>query len=132
MTTRFSVSQKCALAFGAVYLLVGLLGFAVTGLSGEGDLLVFAVNPLHNVVHILIGVAAIASARSAGVAATTLTVIGAALGLVTVLGFLGLLDVLGMHHGIAEPDNFLHLATAVAALLIGLLFGPPDSQDGEA
>jgi hypothetical protein len=118
--------QQAAIGFGAVYLLVGLVGFAITGLSGEGDLLIFAVNPLHNVVHVVIGVAALASFRSPGAAATMLTIIGAALGLVTVLGLFGVLDLLGMYHGIAEPDNFLHLASAVAALLIGLLFGPSD------
>lgn len=123
--------QQAALVFGAVYLLVGLVGFAVTGLSGEGDLLIFAVNPLHNVVHVVIGVAALASFRTPGAASTALTIIGAALGLVTVLGLLGVLGVLGMHDGIAEPDNFLHLASAVAALLIGLLFGPSDEASEE-
>ena len=53
--------QRFAQVFGAVYLLVGLLGFLVTGFDGftEHDhsqtLLGFAVNPLHNIVHILIG-----------------------------------------------------------------------------
>jgi hypothetical protein len=124
-----SVVQLAAIVFGAVYLLVGVIGFAITGLSGEGDLLIFAVNPLHNVVHLVIGAAALASFRSPGAAATTLTLLGAALGLVTVLGLFGVLGVLGMHRGIAEPDNFLHLASAVAALLIGLLFGPADEPE---
>ncbi|MEV0890552.1 DUF4383 domain-containing protein [Promicromonospora sp. NPDC050262] len=61
-TRTRGVSQWLALTIGVVYLLVGAAGFLVTGFSGfaehdhEQTLLGFAVNPLHNVVHLLIGV----------------------------------------------------------------------------
>ncbi len=55
------VHQYLALVIGIVYLLVGVVGFAVTGFDGwtvhdhSQTLLVFAINPLHNVVHLVIG-----------------------------------------------------------------------------
>jgi len=53
------------LAIGAVYTLVGILGFLVTGLedfAAETDktLLGFELNPLHNIVHLAIGLAGLA------------------------------------------------------------------------
>ncbi|KEP72842.1 hypothetical protein HR12_39760, partial [Microbacterium sp. SUBG005] len=70
-----SPNRIVATVFGAVYLLVGLLGFAVTGgvgfISSEGGLLlgIFEVNPLHNIAHLLIGaallVAGLSNARAA-------------------------------------------------------------------
>jgi hypothetical protein len=68
--------QWLALAIGVVFLLIGLLGFAVTGFDGwtahdeNETLLGFAVNPLHNVVHLVIGLAGIGLARTPGGART--------------------------------------------------------------
>src|SRR5215217_3783372 len=62
--------QILALVFGAVYLLVGIVGFFVTGFddfAGNGQhemLLIFMINPLHNIVHIVIGVAGLLLART--------------------------------------------------------------------
>jgi hypothetical protein len=54
--------------------------------------------------------------------------IGGILGLVTVLGFIGVTDILGMS-GFADPDNFLHLATATLALYFGsVAAGGTDSR----
>ena len=58
-------SQLLALAIGAVYTLVGILGFFVTGFenfASETDktLLGFEINPLHNLVHLAIGLAGLA------------------------------------------------------------------------
>jgi hypothetical protein len=66
MSTTRQPAQWLALAIGVLYLLVGVAGFAVTGFDGftepDGDLLlgVFEVNPLHNIVHLLIGAAGVA------------------------------------------------------------------------
>jgi hypothetical protein len=61
-------SQVLTLVIGAVYTLVGILGFIVTGLSdfaSETDetLLGFEINPLHNLVHLAIGLAGLAMWR---------------------------------------------------------------------
>jgi hypothetical protein len=56
-----SAAEYLVGAVGVVYLLVGVLGFFVTGGVGfadtDGALLlgIFEVNPLHNIVHLLIG-----------------------------------------------------------------------------
>ena len=123
-TTRgWSPAQRFAAVFGAVYLAVGVAGFVLTGFGDfaghdHATLLVFAVNPLHNVIHLvlalgwLVGCARHSTARLANLA------LGVLLGLVTVLGAVGGLGVLGMS-GLADPDNFLHLATATLSLYFG-------------
>jgi hypothetical protein len=116
-------AQRFAAVFGVVYLLVGLAGFALTGITDFSDhnhatLLIFAVNPLHNVIHLVLGVAWLAAAPRHRTARVANLAIGVVLGLVTVLGFVGVTDMLGMS-GFADPDNFLHLATATLALYFG-------------
>ncbi|HEX2901933.1 MAG TPA: DUF4383 domain-containing protein [Jatrophihabitans sp.] len=113
-----------ALAFGLIYLIVGILGFAITGLHGfasmDGPRVfgLFMVNPLHNVVHLLLAAIWLAGAPRAGTAKLANLVIGGLLGLVTVLGFAHVLTFLGIH-SLGDPDNFLHLATATLALYFG-------------
>ena len=127
-------AQRFAGLFGAVYLLVGLAGFAVTGFSDfaghhHHTLLIFAVNPLHNVVHLVLGAVWLAAAPRHGAARLANLALGVVLGLVTVLGFVGVTDMLGMS-GFADPDNFLHLATATLALYFGsIAAGGPDARD---
>lgn len=123
---RQSPNRLVATIFGAVYLLVGLLGFAVTGgvsfIATKGGLLlgIFEVNPLHNVAHLLIGaallVAGLASARAAkGVNIT----IGAVYLLLGIVGFFLVgtaLNILALN----TFDHFLHLASAIVLLGTGL------------
>jgi hypothetical protein len=116
-------AQRFAAAFGVVYLLVGVAGFALTGVTDFSDhnhatLLIFAVNPLHNIIHLALGIAWLAAAPRHRTARLANLAIGVVLGLVTVLGFVGVTDILGMS-GFADPDNFLHLATATLALYFG-------------
>ncbi|SEB91718.1 protein of unknown function [Paramicrobacterium humi] len=122
---KSSPNRLLATIFGAVYLLVGLLGFAVTGgvgfISNEGGLLlgIFMVNPLHNVAHLLIGAAlVIAGLANARAAKTTNIVIGAAYLLLGIVGFFlsGPANVLALN----VPDHFLHLGSAVILLGVGL------------
>lgn len=127
-TTPLSKSPNriVATAFGAVYLVVGLLGFLVTGgvafLATQGGLLlgIFAVNPLHNVAHLLIG-AALVIAGMSGVApakGTNLT-IGAVYLLLGVVGFFLVgtaLNILALN----TADHFLHLASAIVLLGVGI------------
>ncbi|MBQ9918245.1 DUF4383 domain-containing protein [Microbacterium proteolyticum] len=120
-----SPNRIVATVFGAVYLLVGLLGFAVTGgvgfISNEGGLLlgIFEVNPLHNIAHLLIGaallIAGLANARAAKGVNTT---VGAVYLLLGIVGFFltGPANILALN----VPDHFLHLASAVVLLGVGL------------
>ena len=123
---RTSPNRLVATIFGAVYILVGLLGFAVTGgigfLATEGGLLlgIFEVNPLHNVAHLLIGAALlIAGLVSARAAKTVNIIIGAAYLLLGIVGFFLVgtaLNVLALN----TFDHFLHLGSAIVLLGVGL------------
>ncbi|MWC00162.1 DUF4383 domain-containing protein [Agromyces seonyuensis] len=123
---RNSPNRILGTVFGAVYLLVGLLGFAVTAGVGfvatEGGLLlgIFAVNPLHNVAHLLIG-GALLVAGLVGVPAakTTNTVVGAAYLLLGIVGFF-LVGTAANVLALNTADHFLHLASAIVLLGVGL------------
>jgi hypothetical protein len=126
-------AQRFAAAFGVVYLLVGIAGFALTGVSDfaghhHHTLLIFAVNPLHNVVHVVLAVVWLAAAPRHRTARSANLALGVVLGLVTVLGFVGVTDMLGMS-GFADPDNFLHLATATLALYFGSIAAGGTERD---
>ncbi|MGG7465121.1 DUF4383 domain-containing protein [Plantibacter sp. YIM 135347] len=123
---RQSPNRLLATIFGAVYALVGLLGFAVTGgvqfIATQGGLLlgIFEVNPLHNIAHVLIGAALlIAGVSNVQAAKTVNTVVGAVYLLLGVVGFFivgSALNILALN----TADHFLHLASAVVLLGVGL------------
>jgi hypothetical protein len=120
-----SISKMTAGVFGAVYLLVGLLGFVPalgggSGLESSNLLGLFAVNGVHNVVHIAVGVAGLA-AFSQGPRMSTLfaQVVGVTYAILAAAGiffgsgnFLGLVPIGGL-------DIVLHAATAAALLYVG-------------
>lgn len=124
---RNSPNRIVAVIFGAVYLLVGLLGFAVTGGVGfvatEGGLLlgVFEVNPLHNVAHLLIGAALlIGGIVSAAAAKAVNGTVGAAYLLLGIVGFF-IADTGANILALNTADHFLHLASAI--VLLGVAVG---------
>lgn len=123
---RTSPNRLVGTLFGAVYVLVGLLGFAVTGgvgfLATDGGLLlgIFEVNPLHNIAHLLIGVALlIAGLSNVRAAKSANTTVGAVYLLLGVVGFFiagTALNILALN----TADHFLHLASAIVLLGVGL------------
>ena len=122
---RNSPNRIVATVFGAVYVLVGLLGFAVTGgvgfIATEGGLLlgIFQVNPLHNVAHLLIGAALlIAGLVSATAAKTVNIVVGGAYLLLGIVGFF-LAGTAANILALNTADHFLHLASAIVLLAVG-------------
>lgn len=116
-----------ALGFGAIYLLVGLAGFAVTGFdqwtaSETGEyLLGFELNPLHNVVHLLIGAALLAGGfRTERDARAVTWLVGAAYAVVGIVGFFVMdtdVDILALN----MADNWLHVGTAAIAFVAAFL-----------
>lgn len=123
---RTSPNRLVAVTFGAVYLVVGLLGFAVTGgvsfLATEGGLLlgIFMVNPAHNVAHLLIGAALLVSGlASVRAAKGANTVVGAAYLLLGIVGFF-LVGTAANVLALNTFDHFLHLASALVLLAVGL------------
>jgi hypothetical protein len=118
--------QLLALVFGAVYLLVGIIGFFVTGFdnfagNSQHEMLIglFMINPLHNIAHILVGVVGLVLARTLAGARTYGWLLA---GLYAVLFVYGLIavgkswDFLNINAG----DNVLHIATALVGLVIAL------------
>jgi hypothetical protein len=126
--------QMLALAFGAVYLLVGVVGFFITGFDGfasnrtDGNmdtLLIFMINPLHNIVHIVIGLAGIALSRTLAGARTYGWLLAVGYGAAFVYGLIAAgqdWDFLNIN----AADNVLHIATAVVGLVMAL--GPVDDR----
>ena len=125
-----SVNRLLGYVLGIVFLLVGALGFAVTSgvgfASREGKtLLGFEVNPLHNIVHLLVGVVLLLGAtRGVAAARAANTAIG---GTYLVVGIIGLFilnsdaNILALN----SADNVLHLVSAVALLGAGLAADKP-------
>jgi Domain of unknown function (DUF4383) len=124
--TRRSMSwpQTLALVFGAVYLVVGIIGFFWTGFdnfagNSQHEMLIglFMINPLHNIAHILVGLLGLALARSLAGARTygwLLAVLYTALfvyGLIAVGKSWDFLNING-------ADNVLHIATAAVGLVM--------------
>lgn len=105
--------------FAVVFIAIGVLGF-VPALTPGGNLLgIFQVSPIHNVIHLLSGIAVALAVLSGSTKYVKMyfQVFGVVYALVTVLGFvLGGNLVLLM---VNMADNFLHLAIAVASLYIG-------------
>ena len=122
---RSSPNRLVATVFGAVYLLVGLVGFAVTSGVGffatEGtNLIIFEVNPLHNIIHLAIGAALLyAGLTKVQTARTVNAGVGAVYLLVGILGLFLLSSPLNII-ALNGADNVLHLASAVLLLGVGL------------
>ena len=124
--------QLLGLAFGAVYLLIGIIGFFITGFENffgnengtpvhhEGEtLLGFMINPMHNVVHILIGAAGLALSRTLTGARTYGWLLAIGYGAAFVYGLIAIgeeWDFLNLN----AADNVLHIGTAIIGLVIAL------------
>ena len=121
-----SPNRLLGVVFGAVYVLVGILGFTVTSgvgfFSTSGGLLLglFEVNIFHNVAHLLIGAALLIAGLSSIPAARAVnTTVGAAYLLLGVVG----LFLVGSEFNILAinaADNVLHFASAAVLLAVGL------------
>ena len=118
--------QRAAQLFGWGFVIVGVLGFLVTGASMEDDPLLaprllglFPLNVMHNVVHLVLGVWGLASAPS--FAASKAYAIGAG-AIYLVLAVLGVFSpsMFGMVP-IGGNDIWLHLLFGLPLLLIGLM-----------
>ena len=115
--------QVLGLAFGAIYLLVGIIGFFVTGLDNFAGneqhemLLIFMINPLHNIVHILIGVVGLALSRTLAGAKTFGLLLAVGYGLAFIYGVIAVgkdWDFLNIN----GADNVLHVLSAIVGAAI--------------
>jgi hypothetical protein len=123
--------QQVALAFGVIYTLIGIIGFFITGFGdffGNANgtspehmdtLLGFMINPFHNVVHIVIGLAGIALSRTLRNARTYGWLLAVGYGAAFVYGLVAVdkdWDFLNLNWA----DNILHLVTALVGVAIAL------------
>ena len=117
-----TLAQTLALAFGIVFLLVGILGFipgitedapgSFAGEDSEGSLLgIFQTSVLHNLAHLAFGIGILA-ARKHATALTYLLVAGVAYLGLFLIGILGAMDWLPAD----DTDDWLHLVLGVALL----------------
>jgi hypothetical protein len=118
-------SQLLALAVGAVYTLVGVLGFLVTGLDDfatetDKTLLGFELNPLHNIVHLAIGLAGLALWRRLDSARLYGWLLAAGYGLAFVYGLFAAGNDDINFLSINGADNGLHLVSSIAGLAVAL------------
>jgi hypothetical protein len=123
--------KKAALVYGAVFALIGILGF-IPALTPKDDmgmpllLGIFMVGGVHNVIHLASGLLGLASSTNSKWARLYFQIFGLVYALVTVVGFIQGDTVLGLIH-VNLADNLLHLALAVTMLGIG--FGLKGEDD---
>lgn len=123
-SSRFTWPQILSLIVGALFFLVGLVGFVPTGLDhfathGGGDTIMgFGINPLHNIVHIVIGLAGLAASTSLRAARGFGWFLLIAYGLALIFGLFAVnrpnINFLNLN----VADNWLHGISALIGALI--------------
>ncbi|MGI9120651.1 MAG: DUF4383 domain-containing protein [Acidimicrobiales bacterium] len=128
-----AVVQILAGVVGAVFLLVGILGFIPGATTNFGDfgligpepaaklLGLFTVSVVHNIVHLAFGVAGLLTFRRAAAAGSFLIVGGLLYGVVLVYGLVvdraSSLNFLPIN----TADNWLHLGLSTGMVLLGVV-----------
>jgi hypothetical protein len=122
-----STKQKITLGFGVVYLIVGILGFlpgitVATDKPGQGLLLgIFAVNTIHNLVHLAAGAILVWG----GLSAEKVTTVNKFMAVVfALLVPASLIAPIAEGVAINPPDTVLHLASALLTAYLGFTAGP--------
>ena len=124
-----SLAQVMLPILGLVYVLLGLVGFAVTGFegftqNGPDELLGGGLNPFHNIVHLGAGLFLIIMGLQRNPAAAEGAAMGAGLFLIVafVIGMTGEdnLTILSTN-GFSDFNNFNHLVVGTTLLIVGLL-----------
>ncbi|GAB2649950.1 DUF4383 domain-containing protein [Kribbella swartbergensis] len=127
--------QKAATAVAVVFLLVGVLGF-IPGVTTDYDTMtfgghqsdamllgIFQVSILHNIVHLLFGLAGLAMARTFSAARAFLIGGGVVYAVLWLYGLLIDHESSANFVPVNNADNWLHLVLAVGMIALGLLLG---------
>jgi hypothetical protein len=125
--------QKAALVVGIVFLVVGIAGF-IPGITTNVDQMpfaghespallmgVFQVSILHNIVHLLFGVAGLALARTYSGSKNFLIWGGAVYALLWIYGLLVAEDSAANFVPMNDADDWLHLVLAIGMIALGVL-----------
>ena len=136
--TKKSDLQRAAAAVGAAFLLVGILGF-IPGIttdystmefaSHESDaklLGIFEVSILHNIVHLLFGVAGLAMARGWDSARTYLIGGGAVYLVLFIYGLVIDHESAANFVPVNDADNWLHFVLGLGMIALGVVLSKRD------
>lgn len=136
--------QKAAAIVGVVFLLVGVLGFIPGITTNFGDLSfaghhsdarlfgLFQVSILHNIVHLLFGVAGIAAAKAISTARSYLIGGGLIYGALGVYGIV--VDKMSDANFVPVNgnDNWLHIGLAAGMIVLGLALSARTTETDRA
>ncbi len=118
--------QKITLGFGVFYVLIGILGF-VPGITvpttqpGQGLLLgIFAVNPIHNIIHLVAGAVLVWGGLTAGFTTTANKVMAVVFILLVPVS---LIAPIAEGVSINLADTLLHLVSALLTGYLGFIAG---------
>jgi hypothetical protein len=123
--------QKAAKIVGAMFLLVGILGFVPGITSHFGDMKfaghesgskllgVFQVSVLHNIVHLLFGIAGLVAAKKARSARTYLVAGGVIYLVLFLYGLIMDADDTGNFVPVNNADDWLHLLLGLGMVALG-------------
>lgn len=148
MTTRFAHAtttgrthaQTAAAVVGAVFLVVGIAGFipGITTHFGQLELLghrsgaqllgIFDVSVLHNLVHLLFGVAGLALARRHDSARSYLIGGGVVYLVLWVYGLVVGHDSAANFVPVNSADNWLHLVLGLGMVALGVVLGRDEAR----
>ena len=127
-----SATQNLALLVGVVFLAVGVLGFipgitsnfsdlSFAGHHSDAKLLdIFQVSVLHNIVHLLFGIAGVALARTISTAKLYLVGGGVVYLVLFVYGLVIDMDSKGNFVPVNGADNILHVGLGIGMIALGL------------
>lgn len=126
-TGEFRMAKTIATLLGVVFILVGLIGFAMPGLLGAH------LTPAHNVVHLVSGAIALYLGLKGSLSAAKMfcLIFGAVYLLLGIVGFAAgigeerMFDVAGILH-LGTMDHIIHVLLGVIFLIGGLM----TSRDG--
>ena len=134
-TTRRTHAQTAAAVIGAVFLVVGIAGFipGITTHYGQMEFLghqsgaqllgIFDVSVLHNIVHLLFGVAGLALARRHDSARSYLIGGGVVYLVLWVYGLVVGHDSAANFVPVNSADNWLHLVLGLGMVALGVVLG---------
>jgi uncharacterized membrane protein (UPF0136 family) len=121
-----TIDQMYSVLLGLVVLVLGIIGFFLTGFTNFTEMTdhaifgLFQTNGFHNLVYIIVGLVwllgafALTPAANQGLNIAT----GGALVLVAVLGYLGYMSLLSIPAGV-NGDNILHLVVGLVSVIVG-------------
>ena len=121
-----SNSKKATISLGIVFSIVGLLGFIPNPLVHSTG--IFVTNAMHNAVHILTGMVLLLAINYPGSESNFIRSVGFFYAAVSALGFITNNDYILEIILINEADRWLHVALAIAMLVVAKVTKSTDEK----